>query len=70
MLDLLCVVCKHCLFSHDYVQMEKEEGSFVRAEVSSHFELSPLRLKLEYSRAVWLLRHVSLTVIGMNKRFS
>ena len=37
MSDLLCGVCKHGFYSHGYVQMEKEEGSFVRVEVSEPF---------------------------------
>lgn len=36
MLDLLSAVAR--FFFHDYVQMEKEEGRFVGAEVSSHSE--------------------------------
>lgn len=39
-------VSKHGLYSHGYVQMEKEEGSFVRVEVSFLSEPSLLCLKL------------------------
>lgn len=58
MLDLLSVVAR---FFHDYVQMEKEEGSFVGAEVSSHSEPPPLRLEPERTAAETRL---SLTVTG------
>lgn len=45
-IDVGSSVCCLQAFCHDYVQMEKEEGSFVRAEMSAHSELSPLCLKL------------------------
>lgn len=39
-------------FSHDYIQMEKEEGSFVGAEVSSRSEPPPFRFEPERAAAV------------------
>lgn len=48
MLYLLSAVAR---FSHDYVQMEKEEGSFVGAEVSSHCEPPPFRCEPERTAA-------------------
>lgn len=63
MLDLLSVVAR---FFHDYVQMEKGEGSFVGAEVSSHSEPPPpLRLEPERTAAETRL---SLTVTGWTER--
>lgn len=54
--------CCGSLFFHDYIQMEKEEGSFVGAEVSSHSE-PPASLRMEAERTAAETR-LSLTVTG------